>query len=70
MRSDEIRRRFVTYFERQGHLALPSASLIPHDDPSVLFTSAGMQQFAPYFVGAAAPPATRLVDGATLRADG
>ena len=61
MRSDEIRRRFVTYFERQGHLALPSASLIPHDDPSVLFTSAGMQQFAPYFVGAAAPPATRLV---------
>ena len=61
MRSDEIRRRFVTYFERQGHLALPSASLIPHDDPSVLFTSAGMQQFAPYFVGAAAPPASRLV---------
>ncbi len=61
MRSDEIRRRFVTYFERQGHLALPSASLIPHDDPSVLFTSAGMQQFAPYFVGAAAPPAPRLV---------
>ncbi len=61
MRSDEIRRRFVTYFERQGHLALPSASLIPHDDPSVLFTSAGMQQFAPYFVGAAAPPAARLV---------
>ena len=61
MRSDEIRRRFVTYFERQGHLALPSASLIPHDDPSVLFTSAGMQQFAPYFVGTAAPPASRLV---------
>ena len=70
MRSDEIRRRFVTYFERQGHLALPSASLIPHDDPSVLFTSAGMQQFAPYFVGAAAPAGAAARDDPTVRADG
>ena len=50
MFSDEIRRRFLDYFEERGHTIVPSSSLIP-DDPSVLLTTAGMQQFKRYFTG-------------------
>ncbi|MBI3973487.1 MAG: alanine--tRNA ligase [Chloroflexi bacterium] len=61
MNSDDIRTRFVRYFERQGHQHLPSASLVPHGDPSVLFTSAGMQQFKPFYVQPHLAPAPRVV---------
>ena len=47
--SHEIRTRFLTYFESKGHKILPSSSLVPQGDNSVLFTTAGMQQFKPYY---------------------
>ena len=45
MESSEIRSRFLKFFEARGHKIIPSSSLIPENDPSVLFTTAGMQQF-------------------------
>ncbi len=59
MLSAEIRQSFLNFFERQGHRKLPSSSLIPHEDPSVLLTTAGMQQFKPIFMGQAQPQAPR-----------
>jgi alanyl-tRNA synthetase len=49
MRSDEIRLKFLKFFENRGHKIIPSVSLIPENDPSVLFTTAGMQQFKLYY---------------------
>jgi alanyl-tRNA synthetase len=60
MLSAQIRQSFLNFFERQGHRKLPSSSLIPHEDPSVLLTTAGMQQFKPIFMGQAQPPAPRV----------
>jgi alanyl-tRNA synthetase len=50
MQSNEIRLRFLKFFENQGHKIIPSSSLIPENDPSVLFTTAGMQQFKSYYL--------------------
>jgi len=49
MQSDEVRSRFLKFFENRGHKIIPSSSLIPENDPSVLFTTAGMQQFKQYY---------------------
>ncbi len=51
----ELRKKFIQFFEEHQHKLVSSASLLPKDDPSVLLTSAGMQQFKPYFVGAKDP---------------
>ncbi|MEE8447933.1 MAG: alanine--tRNA ligase-related protein, partial [Gemmatimonadota bacterium] len=51
MNSAEIRSRFVDYFKRNGHADLPSSSLVPTDDPTLLFTNAGMVQFKSIFTG-------------------
>ena len=59
MQSSEIRRRFLDFFEDRGHRPYPSASLIPHNDPTVLLTTAGMQQFLTYFTGQDRPPTPR-----------
>ena len=50
MESSEIRSKFLKFFEQRGHKIIPSASLVPENDPSVLFTTAGMQQFKPYYI--------------------
>ncbi|MBI4214090.1 MAG: alanine--tRNA ligase [Chloroflexi bacterium] len=58
--SDEVASTFLGFFRARGHLLVPSSSLVPEDDPTVLLTTAGMQQFAPYFVGRREPPSPRL----------
>ena len=60
MTIDELRRAFQAYFEARGHRRIPSSSLVPHGDPTLLFTTAGMVQFKPYFMGLEEPPARRL----------
>jgi alanyl-tRNA synthetase len=57
---NEIRRRFLEHFANREHKVLPSASLVPHGDPSTLFISAGMQPLKPYYLGLSDPPAPRL----------
>jgi alanyl-tRNA synthetase len=60
MNSDQIRKRFLDFFASRGHRIIPSAPLVPHGDPTLLFTSAGMVQFKPYFMGQAEPPSPRM----------
>ncbi|MGD9573358.1 MAG: alanine--tRNA ligase [Thermoleophilia bacterium] len=61
MTTNQIREAFLAYFERQGHLRIPSASLVPfEDDPSVLLTIAGMQPLKSYFMGSDSPPQRRM----------
>ncbi|MBK5188604.1 MAG: alanine--tRNA ligase, partial [Gemmatimonadaceae bacterium] len=55
MRASEIRRRFLAYFERNAHAVRPSSSLVPADDPTLLFTNAGMVQFKRIFLGQERP---------------
>src|SRR5271166_7079083 len=59
--SQELRRLFVDYFVSKGHKALPSASLVPAEMSTTLFTIAGMEQFVPVFLGDAPAPAPRVV---------
>jgi alanyl-tRNA synthetase len=61
MRSAEIRQSFLHFFAGRDHQVLPSSSLIPHNDPTVLLTTAGMQQFKAYYAGQAEPPARKVV---------
>jgi alanyl-tRNA synthetase len=56
----EIRARFLDFFASKGHYKMPSSSLVPRNDPTVLLTTAGMQQMIPYFLGRETPPAQRL----------
>ena len=60
MKSDEIRTLFLKFFEEKQHKVIPSSSLIPKDDPTLLLTTAGMVQVKPYFLGKEIPPAPRL----------
>src|SRR5271168_2257913 len=61
MTSDEIRERYLGFFEERGHARVPSASLVPSaHDPSALLTVAGMHPLKPYFLGQEEPPAPRL----------
>ena len=61
MRADEMRLMYVKFFEERGHKAIASASLIPDNDPSVLFTTAGMHPLVPYLLGERHPMGKRLV---------
>jgi alanyl-tRNA synthetase len=60
MKVNEIRQKFLKYFESQGHEAMASSSLIPKDDPSVLLTTAGMQQFKTWYSGEVKPRYPRV----------
>ena len=58
--SDDVRRAFLDFFAERGHVEQPSSSLVPYNDPSVLLTTAGMQQMIPYMLGREQPPAIRM----------
>lgn len=60
MDSQEIKKRFLSFFANRGHAIIPSASLVPENDPSVLFTTAGMQPLVPYLLGEKHPAGQRL----------
>jgi len=62
MTSTEIRKKFLDFFAKRGHAIIPSASLVPENDPSVLFNTAGMQPLVPYLMGAKHPMGTRIAD--------
>ena len=62
MKAIEIRNKYLNFFKEHGHAIIPSAPLIPENDPSVLFTTAGMQPLVPYLLGEKHPAGTRLTD--------
>ena len=62
MNALELRNKYLDFFKRHGHKVIPSAPLIPENDPSVLFNTAGMQPLVPYLLGQKHPEGTRLVD--------
>ena len=60
--ANELRSMFLKFFESKGHKVIPSASVIPENDPTVLFTTAGMHPLVPYLMGEKHPMGTRLTD--------
>jgi alanyl-tRNA synthetase len=60
VKSDQIRKAFLSFFEEKQHRVIPSSSLVPQGDPTLLLTTAGMVQIKPYFLGLAVPPSPRL----------
>lgn len=69
MTAQEIRRKYLKFFESREHTVIPRARLVPQDDPTTLFTGSGMQPLIPYLLGQPHPAGTRLVDSQTcLRA--
>jgi alanyl-tRNA synthetase len=60
MKADELRKKYLEFFESKGHAILPSASLVPENDPTVLFTTAGMHPLVPYLIGQKHPAGRRL----------
>lgn len=62
MDSVEIREKYISFFESKGHKQIPSAPVVPENDPSVLFNTAGMQPLVPYLMGQPHPYGTRLCD--------
>ncbi len=62
MKSYELRDKYLNFFASKGHAIIPSSSLIPENDPSVLFTTAGMHPLVPYLLGQKHPAGTRLTD--------
>lgn len=62
MSTDQIRQAYLKFFESKGHTIIPGAPLVPENDPTVLFTTAGMHPLVPYLMGEKHPAGTRLVD--------
>ena len=61
MKTADIRAKFVEFFQSHGHEQMDSSSLIPQDDPTIMFANAGMNQFKDYFTGKANPQSKRAV---------
>lgn len=62
MRANELRSLYLKFFKEKGHAVIPSASIIPENDPTVLFTTAGMHPLVPYLLGAKHPEGKRLTN--------
>ncbi|MPS65999.1 MAG: alanine--tRNA ligase [Chryseobacterium sp.] len=62
MTSQEIRQKFLDYFQSKGHLIVPSAPIVLKDDPTLMFSNSGMTQFKDYFLGYKEPKASRIAD--------
>lgn len=62
MSGNEIRHKYLEYMRKQGHSIIPSAALVPQNDPTTLFTGSGMQPLIPYLMGASHPEGARLSD--------
>src|SRR4030065_1534339 len=62
MTGNEIRKKYLDFFEGKRHKVIPPAPIVPLNDPTTLFTSSGMQQLVPYLKGEPHPMGTRLVD--------
>src|SRR5262245_21769787 len=62
MTSNEIRAAYLKFFEERGHAVIPSASLVPENDPTTLFTGSGMQPLLPYLLGQPHPKGKRVAD--------
>ena len=62
MKATELQQKYLDFFKSKGHAIIPSASLIPMNDASVLFNTAGMQPLVPYLMGQKHPQGTRLVN--------
>ncbi|MFH0856382.1 MAG: alanine--tRNA ligase, partial [bacterium] len=62
MTSQEIRKKYIEFFKSKGHKEIPSASLLPENDPTVLFTTAGMHPLVPYLLGETHPAGKQLTD--------
>ncbi len=62
MKARDLKEKFINFFVDQKHIEIPSSNLIPENDPTTLFISAGMQQLVPYFTGKQHPLGKRLVD--------
>ncbi len=65
MTGQEIRRKYLEFFEERGHKVIPRAPLVPKDDPTTLFTGSGMQPLIPYLLGEEHPDGKRLIDSQT-----
>jgi len=62
MTVNEVRAKYLAFFKARGHAVIPSAPIVPENDPTTLFTSSGMQPLVPYLMGQEHPEGTRLVD--------
>ncbi len=62
MNTNELRKKYLDFFKSKKHTVISSASLIPENDPTTLFTGSGMQPMVPYLLGEKHPQGTRIVD--------
>jgi len=62
MKSKDIRKKYLDFFKEKGHKIVPSASMVVKDDPTLMFTNAGMNQFKDFFLGTLVPTNLRVTD--------
>jgi len=62
MKTSDVRKKYLEFFKERGHAIIPSASIVPHNDPTTLFTGSGMQPLVPYLLGKKHPEGDRLTD--------